>query len=170
MLPTSALKDYVSVGVSTYAVTPSRPVPSFQPIRTFSRAAGAHIRTPSIAQKGFDMPAKGFQYPIAFRLQRRSAINEKTGCIEWVGVTNRGYGVLKVGNTRDKAHRLAWIAAHGEIPQGFCVLHRCDNPKCINPTHLFLGTKGDNNRDRKNKGRSRNQHTGRLNQHCTKGV
>ena len=116
------------------------------------------------------MPAKGFRRPITPRLLQHSKLNRETGCIEWVGVTNRGYGVLKIGNTRDKAHRLAWKEAYGEIPQGLCVLHRCDNPGCINLDHLFLGTKGDNNRDRKSKGRSRNQHTGRLNQHCDKGV
>jgi hypothetical protein len=50
-------------------------------------------------------------------------------------------------------HRLAWIEAHGEIPAGLFVLHHCDNPPCINPEHLFLGTKGDNNIDRGVKGR-----------------
>ncbi len=52
------------------------------------------------------------------------------------------------------AHRWAWVQAHGEIPAGMCVLHRCDNPPCINVAHLFLGTKSDNNVDRRTKGRS----------------
>ena len=51
------------------------------------------------------------------------------------------------------AHRMAWIIAYGSIPQGLCVLHRCDNPPCVRPDHLFLGTKGDNNRDCVAKGR-----------------
>lgn len=52
------------------------------------------------------------------------------------------------------AHRAAWIAEFGEIPSGQYVLHKCDNPRCCNPAHLFLGTLQDNNEDRKNKGRN----------------
>jgi hypothetical protein len=51
------------------------------------------------------------------------------------------------------AHRHIWQECFGEIPDGICVLHRCDNPACINPEHLFLGTKTDNARDRDAKGR-----------------
>jgi len=55
------------------------------------------------------------------------------------------------------AHRRAWASVHGDIPPGMCVLHHCDNPSCISVDHLFLGTKGDNNRDRASKGRSASQ-------------
>lgn len=51
------------------------------------------------------------------------------------------------------AHRIAWEAFHGPIPQDLCVLHRCDQPDCFDVRHLFLGTKGDNNADRDRKGR-----------------
>jgi hypothetical protein len=52
-----------------------------------------------------------------------------------------------------QAHRAAWLFTNGPIPEGMCVLHRCDNPPCCNPAHLFLGTRIDNVRDRDSKGR-----------------
>ena len=81
-----------------------------------------------------------------------------TGCIEWIGSRDKGnYGHgrlrLKNGGKMYQAHRLAWELKHGPIPDGLCVLHRCDNPPCCNTDHLFLGTKADNNADRDAKGR-----------------
>lgn len=74
-------------------------------------------------------------------------------CLVWTGrVDEKGYG--RTGSRNGGAHRAAWIAANGAIPRGVCVLHRCDNPPCVNVAHLFLGTVADNNRDRHAKGRT----------------
>ena len=70
-------------------------------------------------------------------------------CWEWTACINRreGYGIFtKVCGTR-LAHRISWIFEYGEIPEGMCVLHRCDTPGCVRPSHLFLGTQRDNLHD-----------------------
>ncbi len=65
-----------------------------------------------------------------------------------------GYGALRWDGKVEDAHRVSWRLANGPIPEGLGVLHRCDNPECVNPQHLFLGTPGDNARDRVQKGRN----------------
>ncbi len=77
------------------------------------------------------------------------------GCWLWKGKRNRrGYGVVSVNNRSRAAHRVAYEFAHGPIPPGLSVLHRCDNPACIRPEHLFAGTHHDNMRDMREKGRA----------------
>ena len=76
-------------------------------------------------------------------------------CWLWTaGHTPDGYGMVKVYGRHHGAHRVSWTLTNGPIPDGLAVLHRCDNPPCCRPDHLFLGTLGDNNRDRASKGRS----------------
>lgn len=85
------------------------------------------------------------------RLFDRREITQ-TGCWEWMGYRAR-YGVIKYGSVK-KVHRVAWEIFVGPIPNGLNVLHKCDNPPCFNPDHLFLGTQADNVRDCCRKGRN----------------
>ena len=77
-------------------------------------------------------------------------------CWNWAGHRNTdGYGHIGVMGYIVRSHRFSWIIHHGPIPNKLCVCHKCDNPSCVNPTHLFLGTVQDNVHDRQRKGRSR---------------
>lgn len=78
-------------------------------------------------------------------------------CIEYNGYClPSGYGVLGLSRgARDYAHRLAYRLFVGPIPRGMYVCHHCDNPRCINPAHLFVGTAADNHLDCETKGRAK---------------
>lgn len=84
----------------------------------------------------------------------------ESGCWLWTATCYpSGYGVIGVGSRTDgsrtnvAAHRLSYELHVGDIPQDICVLHKCDTPQCVNPNHLFLGTKQDNNKDKLAKNR-----------------
>ena len=100
------------------------------------------------------------RYAIAERRFWLAVDCSRTGvgeCWPWMGMrggrTSTKYGHVKINGQDVGAHRVAWELAFGPIPPGLFVCHRCDNPPCCKPSHLFLGTAGDNNRDSASKGR-----------------
>jgi len=91
------------------------------------------------------------------RFWPKVAIDDSDKC--WIWMAQRkpaGYGQLRFGpdHATTCAHRVAWLIVVGQIPDGMNVLHRCDNPSCVNPRHLFLGSHRDNMLDKERKGRA----------------
>lgn len=86
---------------------------------------------------------------------REQTQGDSSGCVLWTGVTSRGlpYGRFWYRGQYHQAHRVAWLLFRGPIPDGHLVLHRCDQPRCVNPEHLFMGTARDNTQDMIAKGR-----------------
>jgi hypothetical protein len=94
------------------------------------------------------------RHPVGFVGAARE--NLDSGCVEWIGsIDADGYGRVWVKGKRVGAHRRAWELTEGPIPDGLDVLHRCDNRRCVNGYHLFLGTNADNVQDMVAKGRSK---------------
>lgn len=82
-------------------------------------------------------------------------IGDPNECWEWqAGKQHSGYGNFSLRGQGVRAHRVSWALANGPIPKGRLILHRCDNPPCVNPNHLFDGSQADNMHDMSNKGRS----------------
>lgn len=121
-----------------------------KPFEIYASRSDQRFCSPRCRQEGrFGTPAE--------RLERR--IDKSGGpdsCWEIAGFgnTNGGHVFIKIENRPVYAHRLAWELANGPIPEGMVVCHECDNPRCCNPAHLWLGTVADNNADRSAKGRS----------------
>jgi hypothetical protein len=93
-------------------------------------------------------------------------VNKTGDCWLWIGAKKAtGYGYTSLSGKGVRAHRASWEIHRGPIPDGLCVLHKCDNPPCVNPDHLFLGTQQDNMTDKYNKGRQ-NIPSGQAHYNC----
>jgi hypothetical protein len=91
---------------------------------------------------------------IPFDIRFRAKVRKTDACWLWTGsVVAEGYGVLWKDGKNVRAHRISWELHYGPIPDGMKVCHKCDNPPCVNPSHLFLGTNRDNTQDSISKGR-----------------
>lgn len=129
-----------------------------------ARGAGlceAHRR--QVLRGGELRPIKKFattKQPVPLEKRFWSKVKKGAGCWEWTGSVNGGgYGLIFVRaseNARRVAHGLAWEITNGPVPEGMFVLHKCDNPPCVRPDHLFLGTHQDNMNDAASKGRMSN--------------
>lgn len=103
------------------------------------------------------------------RFDAKYIINQENGCWEWTDCLSQGYGKLNVNGKKLAAHRVSFELFNGIIPDGegfhgVCVCHSCDNRKCVNPDHLFIGNHKDNMDDRDKKGRGKVPNTtGSLN-------
>jgi hypothetical protein len=90
--------------------------------------------------------------PLAVKYEKR--VIRRGGCWGWTSsISNKGYAMISHVGKMLNAHRVSWELHNGPIPTGMQVLHRCDNPPCTNPAHLFLGTASENIRDCWAKGR-----------------
>ena len=100
----------------------------------------------------FRVPPHGPRRGLAQRWSEK--VHVSPGCWEWKGARNeKGYGLIWTGSKLGKAHRVSWELHFGPIPDGLSVLHHCDNPPCVRPDHLWIGTSADNAQDRQAKGR-----------------
>jgi hypothetical protein len=95
--------------------------------------------------------------PVIDRFWKKVAIAKENECWVWIGrIGSYNYGVFDLDNKAIRAHRFSYIIHFGEIPSSppdLCVCHTCDNPSCVNPAHLWLGTRSQNMQDKIKKGR-----------------
>ncbi len=107
------------------------------------------------------------------RFKKKFAIGPRDECWPWIaGCGANGYGEIGIGGRKEgkiAAHRAAWLLAYGPFPKTMHVLHKCDNHRCVNPDHLFLGTHQDNMADMLKKGRERRGLGWSARTHCSRG-
>jgi len=104
----------------------------------------------------------GTPIPISVRFWPK--VEKTPTCWNWTAFKDKnGYGQIGSGDRskHEYSHRVSYVLAYGEIPKGMHVLHKCDNPSCVRPDHLFLGTHVDNMQDMTKKGRGKQIAAGR---------
>ncbi len=90
--------------------------------------------------------------PLKEKFWRYANKKSKDECWIWSGhLRGKGYGHINHKHKNLSAHRVSWTIHNESIPEGKLILHKCDNPACVNPNHLYIGTYGDNNMDRENR-------------------
>ena len=126
-----------------------------KPLKNQNLAAQAEWDTPVII-KGWTPKFQPVNF-IKRRFLKRIVKKTTSGCWIFDSVKfKKGYGNFLLNRKQQIAHRVSWIIFRGAIPPKMSVCHRCDNPPCVNPNHLFIGTVKDNNRDCVKKGRWKN--------------
>jgi DNA-binding XRE family transcriptional regulator len=111
--------------------------------RSSGRVKGKHFRY-----------CRGHHFRIPAKKRFWEKVKKSDGCWEWQAHCNQlGYGTFVFRNKPWLAHRVSWVLCRGEIPKGKLVLHHCDNPGCVNPDHLYIGTNQDNTNDKMERGR-----------------
>jgi hypothetical protein len=100
---------------------------------------------------------KRYREKVKNRLLNRSTVNKETGCRIWDGYKIHGYGNIHIKNKNVATHRVSYEVFIGPIPKDKILMHSCDNPACIEPTHLVIGTIQENNEDRSRKNRTARQ-------------
>lgn len=104
--------------------------------------------------KANDIPDLSVEEKMSF-LAKVDNSRDENKCWPWkASKLSNGYGQLTIKQMHFLAHRISWFIYCGRIPSGLNVLHKCDNPSCVNPNHLFLGTQKENMKDKVDKGRA----------------
>lgn len=141
-LPAQAIDFPLAPRVHIAGVTCSSHVSPTTPFQSLSGRHGSKGTAPS----GSHVPN---------RFWDRIAVGAPSECWPWRGSVDRyGYGRFKLGGRTISASRAAYIVATGADVEGLMICHRCDNPRCCNPSHLYAGTKSDNEKDKYARGRA----------------